>query len=311
MLPGMVMRAPQTVWVVDPDDPRAPPDHIWEAMTPAERQHVVDTLPSEFEPSEAAPPEGDAHFNTKVNVRETLGGYFARTGRRVYIAAELPVYYPGEKMFAPDVMAVLDVELKERSSWIVRNEGKGLDFALEIIVSGRRQKDLEENVERYARLGISEYFVFDRARLKLRGYRLPSTDARAYKPILAQTGLYTSHVLGLDMRIEGTKLRFFHAAAPIPDAVEMISSLHRFVDDIEQRLSAAEEQAAEESRLRIEAEQRAEEEARLRVEAEQKALEEMRLRAEEMRLRMEAEAKLRDALAQLAKNGGSDPSQKS
>ena len=44
---AMVMRAPASarLWVVDPDDPRAPPDEIWEAMSPEERQRVVDSLP--------------------------------------------------------------------------------------------------------------------------------------------------------------------------------------------------------------------------------------------------------------------------
>jgi hypothetical protein len=33
-------------WVIDPDDPRGPPQEIWDQMTPAERQRVVDSLPS-------------------------------------------------------------------------------------------------------------------------------------------------------------------------------------------------------------------------------------------------------------------------
>ena len=32
------------------------------------------------------------------------------------------------------------------------------------------------NVERYARLGVREYFIFDRRHLSLRGYRLPPAD---------------------------------------------------------------------------------------------------------------------------------------
>jgi predicted Fe-S protein YdhL (DUF1289 family) len=36
-------------YVVDPDDPRAPPQEVWERMTADERKRVIDSLPSEFD----------------------------------------------------------------------------------------------------------------------------------------------------------------------------------------------------------------------------------------------------------------------
>ncbi|WP_426755543.1 hypothetical protein [Myxococcus sp. Y35] len=33
---------------VDPDDPRAPPQEIWDALSPEERQRICDSLPSKF-----------------------------------------------------------------------------------------------------------------------------------------------------------------------------------------------------------------------------------------------------------------------
>ena len=36
------------LWVVSLDDPRAPPTDVWNAMSEAERQAVLDALPSEF-----------------------------------------------------------------------------------------------------------------------------------------------------------------------------------------------------------------------------------------------------------------------
>ncbi|MDC0685033.1 hypothetical protein [Sorangium atrum] len=47
-----MQRAP-TSWVIDPDDPRAPPQELWDRMAPEERQRVLDTLPSKFDISEA------------------------------------------------------------------------------------------------------------------------------------------------------------------------------------------------------------------------------------------------------------------
>ena len=37
----MVMHAPGPLWTIDPDDPRAPPDDIWDAMSPAERKRIL------------------------------------------------------------------------------------------------------------------------------------------------------------------------------------------------------------------------------------------------------------------------------
>lgn len=268
------MAAP--AWAIDPDDPRAPPEEVWDALSPAERRRIVDSLPSDFPVSEAHPPEGDPHFNAKVGVRGVLGDHFARMGRRVYVACELPVYYPGERLLAPDVLAVLDVETHERSKWVVKDEGNGLDLALEVLVSGRRRKDLEDNVERYAGLGIAEYFVLDRGRLRLFGYRLPSPGARAYQPIVPQGGRYASRVLGLELRIEGTKLRFYQGLSPVLEASEIIASLERMMDDVEARARAAEERADEEARLR-EAAERERDEARAELARLKASLEKNRL----------------------------------
>lgn len=235
-------------------------------MTPEERQRVLDALPSEFEVSEASPPEGDFHFNAKVAVRDALGGYFQRLGRRVYIASELPVYYPGEPMFAPDLMAVTDVEIKERPSWSVSAEGKGLDLALEIIWSGRAKKDLEDNVARYAALGIAEYFVFDRKRLRLRGFRLAAGSKR-YQPLLPQEGRMSSAVLGLELGIEGERLRFYHGLAAVPETAELLARLGSMVSGLSDRIDEA-ERRAEEAERQAEAERaRADENARKLAEA--------------------------------------------
>jgi Uma2 family endonuclease len=280
---------PADPYRVNPDDPRAPPQEVWEQLTPEERARIVASLPSEFPASEAAPPEGDPHFEAKARASEVLGSYFSRIGRKVYLACELPIYYPGEPMFAPDVIAVVEVETHSRMSWVVSAEGKGVDLALEIHVAGERRKDLERNVERYARLGIREYFVFDRKRLRLMGWRLEE-GRRSYRPLLPQHGFYPSQVLGLELQLEGERLRFYHGGAMLPEADEMIATLERMVEGVEQRRSELEQQLAEEARLRAE-------EARLRAE-------ETRLRAEETRLREDAERRLAEVLLEMERLRG-------
>jgi hypothetical protein len=259
------------------DDPRAPSQEVWEQLTSEERACIVESLPSEFSVSPSSPPKGDLHFEAKVRTREVLSSFFSRIGRKVYVACELPVYYPCEPMLAPDVIAMVDVKPHSRMHWMVSAEGKGVDLALEIHVAGERRKELVRNVERFARLGIREYFLFDRRRLRLTGWRLEA-GRRIYQPIVPQRGFYSSEVLGLELQLEGKRLRFFSGRAPLPESDEMIATLERMVREAEEHRSGEE---------------------RLRTELEQRLAEESRLRAEESRLREEAERRLAEVLAEL------------
>lgn len=238
-------------FVVDPDDPRAPPQDVWDRMTEAQRQRVVDALPSEFEASEAMPPEGDRHFDAVVSTRSSLRGHFRRLRRRIYIGNDLPIYYPGEHMFSPDLVAVLDVDDGPRNSWIVAQEGKGLDVALEIHWLGHRLKDFEANVRKYARLGIQEYFVFDLRKHRLKGFRLSGS---AYQPVLAQGGKLSSDVLGLELALEEGRVRFYVGMAALPDADDLVKKLDAAAIGWQQR---AEEEAARAEQEAARAEQEA------------------------------------------------------
>jgi hypothetical protein len=84
-------------FTVDPLDPRAPPQELWDRLTDAERRLVVASLPSEF--PRAEPPEGDVHRRQKTSALEALDEYYRRIRRRIYLSSELPVYYPGEAMW--------------------------------------------------------------------------------------------------------------------------------------------------------------------------------------------------------------------
>jgi Uma2 family endonuclease len=268
-------------YVFDPEDPRAPTREQWALMTPVERDRIVDMLPTDL-PIDVKPPEGDAHRKAKQGALGALDDFFRRAGRRIYLSSELIVFYPGERSFVPDLLAVLDVDAHDRTRWISDVEGKGLDLVLEVHVAGERGKDLEVNVERYARLGIHEYFVFDRARLRLHGYRLSAANDSersrpgTYQRIVPQAGHFASVVLGLDLVLDGDRLRFFAGNAPLEDADEVIARLGTMLDKViarEEELSA-------------------------------KLEEERRLREEERRLREEADRLLAEARAEIARLKG-------
>jgi len=241
--------------------PMAPTQEEWDALDDKERAEIVASLPGEVTDAEMAPPEGDRHFNAKRRALDTLRGFFRKQGRRVYLAAELPVYYPNAPRFAPDLLAVLDTEDIERDKWVVSTEGRGLDWVMEVHVGGDRKKDAETNVARYAQHGIREYFLYDRARGRLLAYRLASPDARSYTAIVPQRGLYTSEVLGLDVEVESDRLRFYAGTALLLESEELIARLERMLDDVQRRV---EEEAARRERAEAEVERLREELERLK-----------------------------------------------
>ena len=269
--------------------PMAPSVEEWEALSPAERASVVAALPGEVTDAEIAMPEGERHFQAKVRALDALRGYFTRQRRRIYLAAEMPTYYPAEPRFAPDLFAVLDADDTVRDKWVVSAEGKGLDWVLEVHVGGDRKKDAERNVARYARLGIPEYFLYDRASNRLAVYRLATPDAKVYTPVLPNHGLYESRVLGLDVEVDNDRLRFYSGTALLLESEELIARIQGMCDIAQRRAEAealrreeAERSRDEEARRREEAERSRDEEARRREEAEQEIA---RLRAELERLK--------------------------
>jgi Uma2 family endonuclease len=232
-------------------------------------------LPGEVTDAEMSPPEGDRHFRAKTRALGALRGYFARQRRRVYVAAELPVYYPNEPRFAPDLLVAFDVGDEERDRWVVSKEGKGLDWVLEVHVGGDRKKDAELNVARYARLGIPEYFLYDRAKGRLSAYRL-AAGAAAYAPIVPQHGVYPSEVLGLDVQVEKDRLRFFAGTALLLESEELIARLEEMLDAVQLRVEQETKRREEETKRREEETKRREEETARReaVEAENAQLRE-------------------------------------
>jgi Uma2 family endonuclease len=265
--------------------PMAPSVEEWEALSAAERAAVVAELPGEVTYDEMAMPEGERHFTPKIRALEALSDYFTRQRRRIYLATEMPTYYPAEPRFAPDLFAVFDADDTVRDKWVVSAEGKGLDWVMEVHVGGDRKKDAERNVVRYARLGIPEYFLYDGSTNQLAAYRLASPDARVYTAILPNHGLYESRVLGLDVQVHQDRLRFYAGSTLLLESKEIIMRLEELYGDAQRRHQ-------EEARRREEAERRREEAERGREEAE-------RCREEERRIREAAEQEVARLRAEL------------
>jgi Uma2 family endonuclease len=286
------------------DYPKAPSQEQWEAMSEEERARVVESLPGEVTDAEMSPPEGDLHMEAKVGALGALRGFFSRNGRRFYVASELPVYYPDEPRFAPDLLVVLEVEAHRRDKWVVQYEGRGLDFVLEVHVGGNRKKDAQHNVERYGRLGIPEYFVYDRKRQRLEGWRLAGPGAKVYERMEAREGRYRSETLGLELVVEEGRLRFYAGSVMLLEYEELVAQLHQENEQLRRRNEQLEqkaeqlEQKAEQLEQRAEQlEQRNEQLEQEKAELRERAREEARRRKEEARRRKE-EARRREQVEQ-------------
>jgi hypothetical protein len=241
----MAMHAPSSPdRVIPAERPAAPTEEAWARMSAAERARAVrDLLASESLEEIAereAMAEGDAHLDAKMGMRDTLRRHFGRLGRRIYVGADITVYYPGKKGFTPDVIAVTDVDPGRRDSWMVSVERKGVDLAFEVHYQGDRRKDFIENPKRYAALGIREYFAHDMERRLLRAYRLPRPGA-AYEAIPPREGRFHSTVLDLDIALEGDQVRFYVGGAVLLSEAETVTNLQRLLDTA---VARAQEQAA-------------------------------------------------------------------
>ena len=224
-----------------PEVPVTPTEERWRAMTPAERERFLVGVNEALSDPIVVMSEGRPHKKAKSRAIDMLGRHFRAMGKHVYLAEELSVLYPGVRGFVPDVMAVLDVEEPEddqRMAWVVADEGRGLDWVLEVLWAGDRKKDLEDNVDLYASLGIPEYFVYDQRSQRIVAHRLPPLGKR-YEPILAQAGLYRSNVLGLDLAVVDRSLRFFQGAAELHGTESLIRRLEGMVANLEERAEQA------------------------------------------------------------------------
>ena len=194
---------------------------------------------------ETQPGEGTAHSGPIIDTRDRLKGHFGRIGRGVFIAPNIGVHYEGVPPFAPDLIAVLDVPLHDRTRWRVDVEGRGLDFVLEVLADGDKRKDLVANVRVYAELGIPEYMVFNVREQSLTGWRLESPGATVYTRIVPQLGRLPSRVLGLDFAILDRQPRIWRDGAEVPSTSDLVDLLGHLVAEKDEEVS----------RIRAEAEQ--------------------------------------------------------
>ena len=257
-----------------PPRARTPSLEAWARLGPREQRAFLDAAQDALVAEQVFSPEGRLHRTAKEVAHEVLDRWFKRQGRKVYLGLEEAVFYPDADPFIPDLFAVMDVADpgpdSDRCRWVVAEEKRGLDFVLEVLVHADRRKDLVDNVTFYAALGIPEYFVYDRKRQKLYGFRLTQLPTPRYLSLAAEDGEIFSEVLGLGLAIEGRQLRFRSGGANLPDREELAERATRVLRAHVERIDAMEGE--------LEAERQRAEAERQRADAAEAALEALRAR---------------------------------
>ena len=107
--------------------------------------------------------ESDYQFYPLTDTVRTLGLHFSDRPD-VYVAGNMLVYYRVNDVsarLAPDVFVVFGVDDHLHRSYFVWREGKAPDFMMQIASESTVNNDTGEKRNRYAELGVSEYWRFD------------------------------------------------------------------------------------------------------------------------------------------------------
>ncbi|HLC15966.1 MAG TPA: Uma2 family endonuclease [Thermodesulfovibrionia bacterium] len=250
-------------------------------------------LPTEDElPSDDGEPMETARHRDQMHVLiESLKAYWGKT-RRYYVGGNMFLHYqlkPKKKFRGPDFYLVLDVDDRERKSWVVWQEGMRFpDVIIELLSSKTKKIDKVIKKELYeTTFQTVEYFLYDPESQEFYGYRLVGDCYKLLWPD-GEDKIY-SVMTGLYLKINDNWLRWMTEDGEIlPTPMELAEFALQMAKEAQQR--------ADEERQKTERERQKAEQERQRAEQERRRAEQERRRAEEERRKtIEAEQKLRQA----------------
>ena len=155
---------------------------------------------------------------------------------------------------APDVFVVFGVPKRRRRIYLLWEEGKAPDFVLEVTSRSTRRQDQGFKRDLYARLGVTEYWLFDPTGdwldPRLQGNRLSGDRYERLSPSGIEGGerMFHSAVLGLDVYVDRGEIRFRDPATG--RKLLTLEEVELVLKD-ERRKRANAELALEEARARI------------------------------------------------------------
>lgn len=199
------------------------------------------------------PMETQRHREQMIILIDTLKHHW-KDSRGYYIGGNMFLHYDlsdKRRFRGPDVFLVLDVDPRERKSWVVWQEGgRYPDVIVELLSDTTRRIDKTDKKDLYEQVfQTSEYYLYDPFSLEFTGYRLA---AKRYMPVLpdARSRIF-SPATGLMLGIHDGWLRWMTKDGTVlPTGME---------------LAERERQRAEQERQRAELEKRRAEQAESRL----------------------------------------------
>ena len=199
--------------------------------------------------------QADAILNATFDLRTALPG--------ALVAADI-LLYPEQgnnrNSIGPDVLVAFGIGTDNRSSYLVWEEGKPPDWVLEVASPSTQENDQGCKRQRYAALGVPEYWLFDP-----KGDAYPSGTPRlqglgladgAYRPLQSRLApgeerrMIRSKVLRLDVCADGALLRFRDPATgrDIRHPPEVAAAAERAESRAEREAARATQEAARAAR---------------------------------------------------------------
>ena len=185
------------------------------------RPVLYPSLPVDYPSSDGLPmAESDFQRKPLIYAVEALTAYFQERDD-IYVSGNLFIYYEEgnpQAVVAPDVFVVLGAEKHDRPSYRLWQEPKAPDFVLEITSRSTRSEDQGSKRGLYAYLGVREYWQYDPTSdylvPALQGLALRGDHYEALPATWLADGTLSLHsaVLGLEVRLEQGRLRFFDPA---------------------------------------------------------------------------------------------------
>ncbi len=188
-------------------------------------------------PPEVHYPESDGqpmgetgiHVNATMEIFGTLKILHFRNQPDVYVTADMFFYYEQgnpRAVKAPDVMVIKGVTSQvERRTFKLWVEKRVPSVVFEVTSEETRRDDTVVKLDLYAKLGISEYFLFDPLGEyldpQLQGYRL---EGERYVPLVAdEDGMLESREIGLKLYYDNDSVRYFDPKTnqPMPTIFEL------------------------------------------------------------------------------------------
>ena len=227
-----------------------------EPITEPEILESIRALPTEDDLpcDDGEPMETPRHRDQMVMLIESLRTHWSeRSG--YYVGGNMFVHYDPtntRRSRGPDFFLVLDVDDRERRSWVVWQEGMRFpDVIIELLSDSTRAIDKGEKKQLYAHLfRTAEYYLYDPFSQEFLGYRLQGMD---YQEVESDAdGRIHSAVTGLSLGVREGWLRWFTADGAVVPTPQELAEQERQRAEQERQRAEQEHQRAEQATQRAE-----------------------------------------------------------